>query len=255
MPSTPSCPPRAPLLLPCVSSAHPQKSRKAPGGLKSGIRVPMAFVRRDAQTLHRNLQRTAHHYRDVCARTHTRVPVRRSPGAGVPAPRSPQRGWERDAGAGLHWSPSPARPGAQRRPPGSPGWDPPSRCPLLRGAPAAAEHPPLPGSRCREPVPSRERLHPRPEGPRSSRVAAAAPPSWVPAAPASQPGSRRRSDPGAFGRAGSQTRRSRRVFLLPHKMQEFRGLTRQRDNMKCRLRAPVALGNERLAVASQKAHS
>lgn len=177
--------------------------------------------------------------------------------ARVPAPRRPRRGWEPGEGCCCR------TPLATQT---CPAW----RLAAPRGSPRAGirgagvrscAEPPRRGASPAAPSRRRERLRPRRYGPRGrprGRGPPGSPPprrAGCPPPPASQRGSRRRSNPCAFGHAGSQTRRGQRVFLLPRKMQEFRGLTRQRDNMKCRLRAPVALGNERLAVASQKAHS
>lgn len=196
----------------------PPKSCKAPRVRKSDFRVPLASVWPDAQALYGNLQRTARHYRDGCARTPRRVPARCAsawkppPGAGVPTPRRRRRGWEPGEGCccGIPlvtricpaWRLAALPP---RTP--LPGWDPRSRCRLLRGTspvPAARSAPPVPGGGVRPGAgPARPGRPLRGRG--SSRVGSAEPGARCP--PGSQRGSRRRGTPLRF--------RARRLTAAP----------------------------------------
>lgn len=202
-------------------------------------------------------------YRDAHVHTHTRVPVCCVGACKSPAQAACDADTARglgagcrgnDAAAGLRFPPSSARLGGQLRPRPR-GLHPHPGC---RGGGAGGRSCPAAGSRC----PVGSRLLPGaaapgagPKGRRTPGEACASPPNPVPAAPGLAARLPAGLKPCALRHAGSQRRRSHRAFLLPHKTQEFRALTRQCDNMKCRLQAPVALGNERLAVASQRAHS
>lgn len=238
----------------CVTSAQPPNFRRAPGVRESCIRVLVTFARRDAPHTVWN------QHGDLCASIHALIPARRT-GACKPLVRGcPKQEAAHGLGPGMFLQGSAPFLDLEFSFVSDclPHWDVRSRCPLLRGA--FSHYPePVAGADAQPgaaPSPTVRHLRPA-EGPGSCQGPAGSPPrrAGCPLPPASQRGSRRRSNPCTFEHAGSQTRRGQRVFLPPHKMQEFRGLTRQRDNMKCRLRAPVALGNERLAIASQKAYS
>lgn len=221
LPSPLSCPACAPLLLPSCPALTPQNPA-APRACANGAFPCSAYGIR-AQRLADGIRQYAAHTspmrRRMCAHpyvTWVRVNPRRS---------GPHR--------------SRADLGGQRHPSRTPG---PRPFPEFPGAGGRSlTEPPVgaqPGA-----APPRPGLLP------------SAPPLSVPAAPGLAARLPAEIKPGAFWHAGSQTRRSHRAFLLPYKMQEFRALTRRCDNMKCRLRAPVALCNERLAGASQRAHS
>lgn len=223
LPSPLSCPAWAPLLLPSCPALTPQNPA-APRMCKNGAFPGSAYGIR-AQRLADSIREHAAHTSPMRSRmcAHPYVAWMR-----VKPRRSGPHGGRADHGGQRHPSRTPGpRPYPESRGRGAGGrslTDPP-----VGAQPGAA--PPQPG------------------------VLPSAPPRSVPAAPGLAARLPAEIKPGAFWHAGSQTRSSHRAFLLPHKMQEFRALTRRCDNMKCRLRAPVALCNERLAGASQRAHS
>lgn len=256
-----SSPPPPPVRVQHSRPPHPPKSCNTPGVRESGD--PWQCPRHLCAGTPRVYREIVGQYRDARVHTHTRVPV-----CCVGACKSPaqaacdaETAWGlgagcrgNDAAAGLRFPPSSARLGGQLRPRPR-GLHPHPGC---RGGGAGGRSCPAAGSRC----PVGSRLLPGaaapgagPKGRRTPGEACASPPNPVPAAPGLAARLPAGLKPCALRHAGSQRRRSHRAFLLPHKTQEFRALTRQCDNMKCRLQAPVALGNERLAVASQRAHS
>lgn len=250
------------LLLLCVSSTPPPKSCNAPGVRESGDSWQrLRHLCAGAYGLYREI---VGQYRDARVRAHTRVPV-----CCVGACKSPAQAARdaetarglgtgcrgKDAAAGLRFPLRSARLGGQL----PPRPRRPHPHPECRGGGAGGRSCAAAGSRC----PAGSRLLPGAAapgaGPRGRR-----PPGEF-CAPPPEPGTgcpRPRSE--APGGAEAPRPPARRLADAPQppsvppspfKTQEFRALTRQCDNMKCRLQAPVALGNEHLAVASQRAHS
>lgn len=262
-------PPWASLLLPCVPSTPPpspqilQSSACAQIGLSGASGIGVA---RRTGTVRQSATDSSPLSRCMCAHTQARTRtvcecVETPPGRGGAHAKKTAQGL--GAGGGMLLRDSACHPHL----PGlevscSPPPDPPPRLGSAEQVSAPAWNIPRPGGAERSPgagrrcpagsgtSPARTAL----EGPgvlpgRLRRAGCPLPPGLAARLPAE------RNPPALSGTPAHGRAAASEFFLLAHKMQEFRALTRQRDNMKCRLRAPVALGNERPAGASQKAHS